>query len=108
MPELYLGRNVLRYEQRYTKRVAQRLNRPELRAAGLYEDGLHRELVRRWHEAYRQIHKINESTINFAMVKTKKDFYKLGTLSLIERAGGTNEMLAQIFYKGYGRGFVIA
>lgn len=30
------------------------------------------------------------------MVKTKKDFYKLGTLSLIERAGGANEMLAQI------------
>lgn len=96
VPELYKGRYVLRYEQRYTKRLAQRLNRPELRAAALYDDGLHRELVRRWREAYTQIQKINESTINFAMVKTKKDLYKLGTLSLIKQLGGTNEMLAQI------------
>lgn len=96
VPELYLGRNVLRYEQRYAKRLAQRLNRQEMRAAALYDDALHRELVKRWHDSYKQIHKIHESTINFAMVKTKKDFYKLGTLSLIERAGGTNEMLAQI------------
>lgn len=96
VPELYKDCFVLRYEQRYTKRIAQRLNRPELRAAALYDDGLHRELVRRWRDTYTQIQKINESTINFAMVKTKKDFYKLGILSLIERAGGANELLAQI------------
>lgn len=96
VPEPYLGRYVLRYEQRYTKRIARRLNRPDLRAADIYSDEIHRELVRRWRAAYIQIQKINESTINFAMVKTKKDFYKLGTLSLIERAGGANEMLAQI------------
>lgn len=96
VPEPFLGHYVLRYEQRYTKRIAPRLSRPELRAASLYDDGLHRELVRRWRDAYTQIQKVNESTINFAMVKTKKDFYKLGTLSLIERAGGTSEILAQI------------
>lgn len=96
VPEPYLGRYVLRYEQRYTKRIAHRLKRPDLRAADIYNDELHRELVRRWREAYIQIQKINESTIDFAMVKTKKDFYKLGILSLIERAGGTNEILTQI------------
>ncbi len=96
IPALYDGRSVLRYEQRYTKRIARRLNRPELRAAGLYDDSLHRELVRRWLDGYRQIQKINKTAINFEMVKTKRDFYKLGLLSLIEKAGGANEMLAQI------------
>ena len=37
IPELYAGRNVLRYEMRYTKRLPRQLNRPYVTAADLYD-----------------------------------------------------------------------
>lgn len=95
VPEPYRGHNVMRYEQRYLKRIAKRLNRPELRAAALYEGDLHNELVKRWCGAYEQINKINQNTIKLKM-SGKKQFYKLGTLALMEKVGGANALLAAI------------
>jgi len=95
IPEPYRGHNVLRYEQRYLKRIAKRLNRTELRAAALYEGDLHHELVKRWSGAYEQINKINQNTIKLKM-SGKKQFYKLGTLALMEKVGGASALLAAI------------
>ena len=96
VPELYQGRNVLRYEQRYTQRIARQLNVQEVTCAMLYDEGFYIGLLNRWRDSYRKIQKINDYTLNFQAMRTKSDLYKMGVLSLVERAGGQVEMIEQI------------
>ena len=96
IPELYEGRNVLRYEQRYTKRIARQLNVSEVTGALLYDEAFYIDLLNRWRDTYRAIQKINDVVFNFANMKTRQQLYRMGVLSLIEQAGGQVEMLAQI------------
>lgn len=96
VPELYEGRNVLRYEQRYKQHIARQLNVPEVTGALLYDVSFYMALLNRWRDTYRDIQKINDITLNFQAMKTKQELYKMGVLSLIERAGGQMEMIDQI------------
>ena len=96
VPELYEGRNVLRYEQRYTQRVARQLNVLEVTGAMLYDEAFYISLLNKWRNSYRDIQKINDVTINFAAMRTKQNLYKMGVLTLIEKAGGQVAMLEQI------------
>ena len=96
VPELYEGRNVLRYEQRYTQRLAKQLNVAEVTGALLYDEAFYIGLLNRWKETYKLIQKINDVVYNFQAMKTKQRFYRMGVLSLIEQAGGQVEMIAQI------------
>ena len=96
VPELYEGRNVLRYEQRYTQHLARQLNVPEVTGALLYDEAFYMGLLNRWCDTYRDIQKINDITLNFQAMKTKQELYKMGVLSLIEQAGGQLEILEQI------------
>ena len=96
LPELYAGRNVLRYEQRYTKRIAQQLKTTEITGALLYDEAFYIKLLKGWRDAYVSIQKINDVSINFEAMKTKQDLYKMGVLSLMERTGGQIEMFNQI------------
>lgn len=96
IPELYRQRNVLRIEQRHIKRVAERLNTPYVVGAMLYDVEFFNMLYRRLGDTYKSIKKINDFTINIEAMKSKKDLYKLGVLSLIQQAGGLTEMIEQI------------
>ena len=96
VPSFYDGRNVLRYEQRYTRRIASRLNVPEVTGAMLYDESFYIGLLDRWRDAYRSIMKINDCTFNFNAMRTKQELYKMGILALVERAGGQIEMIAKI------------
>lgn len=96
IPELYRTRNVLRVEQRYMNRVAQRLKVERVTGALLYDVSFFNMLLYKLENVYNLITKINDATINFDAMKTLKDLYKLGVLSLIQKAGGQNEILAQI------------
>jgi len=96
VPELYTGRNVLRYEQRYTKRIAPQLKTTEITGALLYDEAFYIKLLNSWRDAYGSIQKINDVSINFEAMKTKQDLYKMGVLSLMERTGGQMEMFNQI------------
>ena len=96
VPELYEGRNVLRYEQRYTQRVAKQRAVPEVTGALLYDEAFYMGLLDRWRDTYRDIQKINDITLNFQAMKTKQELYRMGLLSLVEQAGGQLEMIAQI------------
>ena len=88
VPSLYESRNVLRYEQRYTNRIATRLNVPEITGALLYNEIFYIDLLNRWRDSFKKIEKINDYTFNFNAMRTKQDLYKMGVLSLIEQAGG--------------------
>ena len=96
IPELYNGRNVLRYEQRYTQRIARQLNVPELTGSMLYDEAFYIGILTRWRDTYKSIQKINDVNLNFANMKTRQQLYRMGVLSLVEQAGGQVEMLSQI------------
>lgn len=96
IPELYEGRNVLRYEQRYTQRLARQFCLPEITGSLLYDEDFYIKILSKWRDIYRDIQKINDVAYNFEAMKTKQQLYRMGVLSLIEQAGGQVEMLAQI------------
>ncbi len=96
IPELYEGRNVLRYEQRYTSRIANKLNVAEVTGAMLYDEAFYVGLLNRWRDDYKAIQKINDVSLNFKAMRTKQQLYKMGLVSLIEQAGGQLQMLEQI------------
>jgi hypothetical protein len=96
VPGLFVGRNVLRYEMRLTDNVASALGFKEVTGAMLYDESFYMGLVNRWRDKYYSIPKINDISLNFNAMRTKKDFYNLGALALIEKAGGENEFLKQI------------
>lgn len=95
IPELYQNRNVLRIEQRYLHRVSARL-KTAVTGETLYNETFYNMLLNRWRDTYNGIYKINDVTLNFSAMKTKKDFDRLGHLALIERFGGLENFLAQI------------
>lgn len=96
IPELYRGRHVLRYEQRYTHRLAKVLGVQAITGASLYDEAFYIDVLQRWRDTYNKISKINDINYNFQKMKSKQQLYKFGVLSLIERVGGEIEFLAQI------------
>lgn len=96
IPDLYNGRNVLRYERRYTQRIAAKFGVAEVTGAMLYDEAFYIEVLNRWKADYQAIQKINDITLNFQAMKTKQELYKMGILSLTEQAGGQVEMINQI------------
>lgn len=96
VPELYHGRNVLRYEQRYTQKIASRLGVAEVTGSLLYDEHFYMKLLNRWKDTYQAIQKINDLTFNFDAVKTMRNFDKIARIALIERMGGELELIAKI------------
>lgn len=58
IPEKLIGRNVLRYEVHLTKRIANSLNLPEVKAKDLYEENFYRKAIIFWKELYFSIPRI--------------------------------------------------
>ncbi|MDD4553061.1 MAG: hypothetical protein PHP04_02600 [Bacteroidales bacterium] len=103
IPEMYRAKTCLRYEQRYKRRLLQTFNRPELRAADLYEPGLYCELVNRWKGEYQKIKKLNDIQINYSMIKTKKDQANQAILWYVSQRGGEQAVINEI-KEAYKRG----
>lgn len=96
VPELYKDANVLRYELRYMKRVPHQFGVETVTGAALYEEAFYISLLNRWREAYQAIRKINNTTLNFQDMKTKRDLQRMGILALVERWGGEVETINRI------------
>ena len=96
IPELYKGRNVLRYEQRYTERLASKLGISQLTGRVLYDEEFYISLLDQWRDSYKAINKINDVTLNFETMTKKKDMIKAGLITLAEQMGGQLEMIAHI------------
>ena len=96
VPELYAGRNVLRYEIRYTERIPKQLNRPFVTAADLYDRTFFNDMLHRWRDTYRAIQKINDITPDFSMITRKSDLNRLGVLALVEKYGGQQKFIGYI------------
>lgn len=103
IPELYLGKPVLRYEFRLKSRLPHLLNTCKVQAKMLADEAIYMQLVNMWLQGYRDIKKINETTINFEQMKSVKDLQKAGLLTLIEQRGGQVAILKEID-EGYKSG----
>ena len=96
IPAMYQGRQLLRYEQRYKKRLLQCFNRPELKASTLYDPVFYIDIVNRWKSDYEKIKKINDIQINYSMVKTKKDQALQAILYYVSQRGGELQVINEI------------
>ena len=72
IPELYKGRNVLRYEMRFKKQLRKQLNRTEITAGLLYDEVFYGDLVARWKNEYLAIQKINSKLNSMKPTGSKK------------------------------------
>ena len=54
------------------------------------------EIVNKWHVNYKSIKKINDISINFEVMRTKKEFDLVARLCFIQQQGGELAMLKQI------------
>ena len=93
IPPMYEGRNVLRYEIRFTSRIPKYFDREFVTAADLYEQNFYVKMVKYWANGYKSIQKINETIPNFDCMKTKTDFNRFGGALLVEWFGGQSQML---------------
>lgn len=96
LPDLYKDRNVLRYEQRFTHRLASVLGVPFVTGATLYDEAFYIAVLKRWRDTYNAISKINDIQLNYKAMKGKQGLYRFGVLTLAEIAGGEVAMLSQI------------
>lgn len=96
VPELYNGRNVLRLEQRYMCRLPSVLKVPAVTGASLYDEAFYMMLLDRWRDTYKAIRKINDTLLNFSIMKTRRDLQRLGILTLIDSVGGEVAFINQI------------
>ena len=96
IPELFSSSNVLRYEQRYMRRLGTTFKVERVTGAMLYDEAFYINLLKRWRDSYRAISKINDVDFNFNVVKTKQQLYRMGVLALIGDMGGEIEMMNQI------------
>lgn len=96
IPELYVGRNVLRYEQRYIKRLPVVFGIEKVTGALLSDEAFYRDLLDRWKERYKQISKINDVSLNIRAMKNKQKLYKMGVLALLKMCGGEQNFIELI------------
>lgn len=96
IPELYRGKNVLRYEQRYKNNLPIFLKEKAVTAALLYDEAFYVKTCKLWLESYNKIKKINDMTVNFEITDNVKDFKEIGFLLMIEQRGGELAIIREI------------
>lgn len=96
IPELFSNNNVLRYEQRYMRRLSATFKVGRVTGAMLYDESFYISLLKRWRDMYRAISKINDAVLDFNTIKTKQQLYRMALLAWIGDVGGEIEMLNQI------------
>lgn len=87
LPEVWSGRNVLRYEIRYSRRLDKQLKEPEIRANTLYQEPFYIKLVKRYVTDYQSIHKNAQLHFDEKNMSTPKDFWLQLALMKVDEIG---------------------
>jgi len=98
--QMYVGKNLLRYEMRFTKRLKKQLNVPLINGQTLYEPDFYQNLIKRWEKEYLNIHRnknlIENKMPTAAILSNKKDFEKYLMQLGMQLIGGEMEALQMI------------
>lgn len=88
---------ILRYELRYTHKVAQQLKRPGLLVSDLVDVDTWGYLLNNWVDTYKKIHKNNLLNFDNEMeASTLKEFDIIARLALVKLCGGENNFYKQL------------
>ena len=96
VPEMYRGRNLLRYEQRVLQRVPNVLKQQAVTGASLYDEQFYTFLLKRLLTNYQSIMKVNDIQLNTKTMKTVSELKRMAVVELIEKFGGEVAFLNQI------------
>lgn len=88
IPELYRGKNVLRFEMRYRNKLRSEFGLERVTAADLYDESFYMGIVDKWAGAYKAIKKINILQIDFSKMRTKRELLLMSLADLVHRSGG--------------------
>lgn len=97
IPDIFINRNVLRYEIHLTKRITESLKLPEVRAKNLYEEKFYIKGINFWKNFYFSIQRVNRLKFNqetLTMVNARKLLYQLAAMQV--KAIGESELLSMI------------
>jgi hypothetical protein len=85
IPDIYQGRNLLRYELRFKKQIRAQLRENRITGAMLYDEGFYHKLVKRWRDEYLCIGKINSKIATMKPTGSQKEFIEnLALFSILE------------------------
>jgi len=87
IPEVWTGKNVLRYEIRYRRRLDKQFKEPEVRAKTLYEEKFYIKLINRYVSDFKSIHKNAKISLDIENMATVKDFWDQMALLMIDKIG---------------------
>lgn len=96
IPDLYRGRNVLRYEMRFKNRLEDEFKTNGVKASTLYNERFYIGVYDRWCEVYNSIRKLNDLVINFSSMKTKRELYLCSVAGMVAQHGGELNFIKQI------------
>lgn len=88
IPELYRGKQVLRYEYRFMHRLPELLKVNRVTAEQLYNERFYIGLVNIWESNFKTIQKLGDINLNFELMTTKRELYRAALLTLIDQRGG--------------------
>lgn len=80
---------MLRFEQRYSKRIATQLKIGEVTGASLYDEEFYINVLDRWRCSYMAIQKINDIQLDFSKDEDKERFEFDGNTSLKRESTST-------------------
>lgn len=97
IPDEYNHQHTLRYELRYINRLPKSLNQKKIIVSDLYKPEFFNNLLNNWLSYYNQIiKKTDTDKIDFSRIKSTKDIDNIALMQLIERNGGTNEVIKSL------------
>lgn len=87
IPQYFEGKNILRYELRFMKRLPRQFNVSELQVKHLLEPSFFNALCHQWRNEYKSILKNKSSLGSFSDIKTKRDLVKGLSLMQVQQIG---------------------
>lgn len=89
LPDLWQGKNALRYEGRFVSRLPNQFNRAEVTAADLYNEAFYISLIDRWVKEFEAIQPIKPVNVNIQQaMRSRKDFTEMAERFFVEHLGG--------------------
>lgn len=93
IPDVWNGKNVLRYENRHLNRLTDQFKIPDITASTLTDQKFYMDVFDKWHSEYEAIQKINSPfNYNHNKMKSPKDFLKQLNLIAVNLIGQENIM----------------
>ena len=97
IPKEYEGKNLLRFEKRYLRRVRKQLKWDNpITANVLYDRDFYTCLLQDWGSSYNQIQKINNHKLSFKDMVSSKDFKNESIVYTVNSLGGYDEAIKEV------------